>query len=243
LRAWWLYRMLYTPNPLREKLTLFCHNHFATSNGKVQNARYMLGQYELMRRHALGNFRTLLQEMSKDPAMMVWLDIQGSKKKTPNENYARELMELFSLGIGNYTEKDIREAARAFSGWELKGGKPVFNAAEHDDGEKTVLGQKGKWKGEDIVRICLEQKSCPYFIAGKLFKSLVSETVPATPELLEPLASQFKKSDYNFGALVKTVLRSNLFFSEQVYRTRIKSPVDFALGIVRGLEGRIGTIA
>jgi len=185
----------------------------------------------------------LLQEMSKDAAMMVWLDIKNSKKKPPNENYARELMELFSLGIGNYTEKDIREAARAFAGWELQGGKPVFNPAEHDAGEKTVRGQKGKWKGEDIVRICLEQESAPYFIAGKLYKFLVSEAVPATPELLEPLATQLRKSDYDFEALVKTVLHSNLFFSEQAYRSRVKSPVDFALGIVRALEGRVGTVA
>src|SRR5262245_43684027 len=241
--GWWVYRMLHGGHPLREKLTLFWHNHFATSNAKVQNAGYMVGQYELMRRHALGNFAELLQAMSKDPAMMVWLDTVQSKKKTPNENYARELMELFSLGIGHYTEKDIREAARAFSGWELRNAKPVFNPAEHDDDDKTVLGRKGKWKGADIVRICLEQKSAPYFIAGKLYKFLVSETVLATPDLLEPLAAQFRKSDYDFGALVKTVLRSNLFFSEGVYRTRVKSPVDFALGIVRALEGRIGTVA
>src|SRR5258708_3753421 len=120
LRAWWLYRMLYTANPLREKLTLFWHNHFATSNVKVNNAGYMIGQYELMRRHTLGNFRTMLQEISKDPAMMVWLDTSLSKKGMPNENYARELMELFSLGIGAYTEKDVREAARAFTGCEIK---------------------------------------------------------------------------------------------------------------------------
>src|SRR5262249_43468647 len=126
-KAWWLYRMLYGPHPLREKITLFWHNHFATSNAKVNNAGFMLRQYELMRRHALGNFRTLLQEMSKDPAMMVWLDIRDSKKASPNENYARELMELFSLGIGNYTEKDIREAARAFTGWEIHGDEVVFN--------------------------------------------------------------------------------------------------------------------
>jgi uncharacterized protein (DUF1800 family) len=152
-------------------------------------------------------------------------------------------MELFSLGIGNYTEKDIREAARAFTGWEIQGTEPAFNAKQHDDGEKTVLGQTGKWKGEDIVRICLEQKSAPYFLAGKLYRFLVSETVPATPELLEPLGAQFRKSDYDFGALVKTVLRSNLFFSATVYRTRIKAPVDFALGMVRGLEGHLGTTA
>jgi uncharacterized protein (DUF1800 family) len=242
-RAWWLYRMLYTQHPLREKLTLFWHNHFATSNAKVQNAGFMLKQYDLMYRHALGNFRNLLQEMSKDPAMMVWLDIRDSKKDKPNENYARELMELFSLGIGNYTEKDIREAARAFSGWEIEGEEVKFNTAQHDDGSKTVLGQSGNWAAPDIVRICLEQKSAPYFITDKLYRFLISENVPATPELLEPLATQFRKSDYDFGALVKTMLRSNLFFSPMAYRTRIKAPVDFALGIVRALEGRIGTTA
>src|SRR5208282_6036999 len=122
---------------------------------------FMLGQYQLMRRHALGNFRALLQEMSQDPAMMVWLDTSVSKKGMPNENYARELMELFSLGIGNYTEKDIREAARAFTGWSIEEGKARFQEKQHDDGEKTVLGQAGKWQGSDIVRICLEQKAAP----------------------------------------------------------------------------------
>jgi uncharacterized protein (DUF1800 family) len=242
-RAWWLYRMLYSPHPLREKMTLFWHNHFATSNAKVNNAGYMLGQYELMRRHALGNFRPLLQEMSKDPAMMVWLDTSLSKKGMPNENYARELMELFSLGIGHYTEKDIREAAKAFTGWEIKDGKGAFNPKQHDDGEKTVLGKSGKFNGEDIVTICLEQKSAPSFICGKLYRFLISEMNPPEPELLEPLAEQFRKSDYDFGALVKTVLRSNLFFGAAAYRGRIKAPVDFALGIVRGLEGKTGTTA
>jgi hypothetical protein len=242
-RAWWLYRMLYTPHPLREKLTLFWHNHFATSNRKVNNAGYMLGQYALMHRHALGNFRTMLQEMSKDPAMMVWLDTNQSKKGKPNENYARELMELFSLGIGNYTEQDIREAARAFTGWDIRGGTAVFNPAQHDAGEKTLLGKTGAFQGADIVDICLGQEVCPYFIAGKLFRFLVSETSEPSRELLEPLASQFRKSDFSFGQLVETVLRSNLFFSATAYRSRIKGPVDFALGIVRALEGRIGTSA
>ncbi len=243
-RAWWLYRMLYSPHPLREKLTLFWHNHFATSNAKVNNAGFMLGQYELMHRHALGSFRALLQDMSRDPAMMVWLDTAVSKKGMPNENYARELMELFSLGIGHYTEKDIREAARAFTGWEIQpGGHAAFRAGQHDDGVKTVLGQTGKWKGEDIVRICLDQPAGAPFIVRKLYRFLVSETVPPTPDLIEPLAEQFRRSDYNFGKLVETVLRSNLFFSPTVYRTRIKSPVDFALGIVRALEGHLGTVA
>jgi uncharacterized protein (DUF1800 family) len=148
-------------------------------------------------------------------------------------------MELFSLGIGNYTEKDIREAARAFTGWEIKGGKPFFNENRHDDGTKAVLGRTGDWKGEDVVRICLDQDSCPYFICGKLFKFLVSETIPPTRELLTPLAEQLRKSGWDFGALVATVLRSNLFFDPQVYRTKVKSPVEFAVGIIRGLEGEV----
>jgi uncharacterized protein (DUF1800 family) len=242
-RAWWLYRMLYTPHPLLEKLTLFWHNHFATSNAKVNNAGYMLGQYELLKRNALGSVRTLLQEISKDPAMMVWLDTSLSKKGMPNENYARELMELFSLGIGNYTETDIREAARAFTGWEIEDGRAVFYKAKHDDAEKTVLNHKGNWEGADIVRICLEQESAPYFIAGKLYRFLVSETVPSSKELLAPLALELRNSDYDFGRLVRKVLSSNLFFSPVAYRTRVKAPVDFALGIVRGLEGRIGATA
>jgi uncharacterized protein (DUF1800 family) len=240
LAPWWLYRLIKSdPHPLREKMTLFWHNHFATSNAKVKNAGSMLGMYDLMSRHALGNFRDLLQDISKDPAMMVWLDTNQSKKGQPNENYARELMELFSLGIGNYTEKDIREAARAFTGWEIKDGKPFFNENQHDEGMKTVLGRGGDWKGEDIVRICLDQDSCPYFICGKLFKFLVSETIPATRELLTPLAEQFRKSGWDFGALVATVLKSNLFFDPQAYRTKVKSPVEFAVGIVRGLEGEV----
>jgi uncharacterized protein (DUF1800 family) len=246
LPALWLYRMLYSAHPLREKLTLFWHNHFATSNLKVQNTGYMLGQYELMREHALGSFRTLLLEMSRDPAMMVWLDTIQSRRGQPNENYARELMELFSLGITNarrptqrnYTEQDIREAARAFTGWHLENGRAVFRAGDHDDTEKNVLGQRGRWRGDDIVRICLEQEAAPYFICRKLFRFLVSESMAPAPELLEPLAEEFRR-DYNFAALVERVLRSNLFFSAQVYRSKVKQPVDYALGIARGLEGHV----
>src|SRR5205085_7865484 len=161
-------------------------------------------------------------------AMMIWLDTVQSKKGQPNENYARELMELFSLGIGNYTEKDIREAAKAFTGWEIKNGKFFNNEKEHDPSEKTVLGQTGKWKGEDIFRICLEQKAAPRFIVKKLYRFLISESEPPAKELIEPLASQFA-IHYDFGKLVETMLRSNLFFSEQAYRARIKPPVDYVL--------------
>jgi hypothetical protein len=247
LPAAWLYRMLYCMHPLREKTTLFWHNHFATSNRKVQSATYMLGQNNLMRRHALGSFRTLLQEMSHDPAMMVWLDTTLSRRGQPNENYARELMELFSLGIPhprrpdrrNYTEQDIREAARAFTGWALEDGRAVFHATQHDDGEKNVLGERGRFRSSDIVRICLEQEATPYFITRKLFRFLVSESWQPSADLLEPLAREFRESDFNFGGLVEKILRSNLFFSAHAYRARVKSPVDFALGIVRGLEGHL----
>jgi uncharacterized protein (DUF1800 family) len=239
--AWWVYRMLYGPHPLREKLTLFWHNHFATSNAKVRNARFMLGQYQLLQQHALGSFATLLREMSTDRAMMVWLDTRDSKKAMPNENYARELMELFSLGIGNYSEKDVREAARAFTGWQIKAEKAAFDPDQHDAGVKIVLGQKGRWKPDDIVRVCLEQPSAPRFIATKLYRFFVNESVAPAPDLVAPLAKQLKESNYDLGGVVSTILRSNLFFSPEAYRSRVKSPVDFALGIVKALEGKVGT--
>ena len=240
LAAWWLTRMLYSPHPLAEKVTLFWHNHFATSNAKVQNARFMLAQYALLRKHALGGFAKMLEGMSTDQAMLVWLDGRGSKKGIPNENYARELMELFSLGLGHYTEKDIREAARAFTGWEV-GQAPKFTPGDHDAGEKTFLGKRGKSKPDDIVRLCLDQPACPRFLCEKLFRFFVSDTLPATKDLLEPLAVAYKKSNYDTGAIVKTILSSNLFFSDAAYRTKVKSPVDFALGAIKALEGRVGT--
>ena len=242
LRAWWLLRILQTPHPLQERLTLFWHNHFATSNAKVRNLHYMLGQNQLLRRNSLGSFRTMLTEISKDPAMMIWLDTSLNKKGTANENYSRELMELFSLGIGHYTEQDVREGARAFTGWEIKRDKFSFNASEHDDGSKKYLGQEGKFGGEDIVRICLEQDAAAWFITGKLFRFIVSETIAPSRELLEPLAVRFRQSDCNLRELVETMLRSNLFFSPAAYRTQVKSPVDFAVGIVRALEGHVGAI-
>src|SRR5437879_11377787 len=145
LRGWWMYMILYSPHPLREKMTLFWHNHFATSIAKVQNGPLMFRQNCLLREHALGKFEPFLQAMSKDGAMLVWLDSNSNVKGRPNENYARELMELFSLGVGHYTEKDIREAARAFTGWRTNGESLAFDARSHDDGPKTVLGQTGTW--------------------------------------------------------------------------------------------------
>ena len=243
LAAWWLYRMLRSPHPLREKLALFWHNHFATSLVKVQNARQMLGQYQTLHRHALGSFKELLHAVTLDPAMMVWLDAKESKKGKPNENYARELMELFSLGIGHYTEADIREAARAFTGYDVKAGKANFDPKQHDDGTKSVLGRKGKFQGPDIVDVCLEQKACPLFILGKLYRFFISETVAPTEELLAPLAASYRESGFDTAKLVGVMVRSNAFFAKESYRQRVKSPVDFALGIVRALEGNVGPLA
>jgi uncharacterized protein (DUF1800 family) len=223
-------------------MTLFWHSHFATSNAKVQNARYMLGQYHLIRRHALGSFRQLLVEMGRDPAMMVWLDVHQSVRGTPNENYARELMELFSLGIGNYSETDIREAAKAFTGYEIEHGRATFEASKHDTSEKKVLGQVGRFIGEDVARICLDHPACPHFIVRKLYRFLISESDEPSSEVIDPLADFYRASDLDTAKLVSVMLRSNLFFSPMAYRAKIKSPVEFALGIVRALEGTAGPL-
>ena len=242
LSAWWLDRMLKTHHPLREKLTLFWHDHFATSNAKVQNARFMLGQYRLLQTHALGSFAELLTQMGTDPAMLVWLDTNTSTKAAPNENYAREVMELFSLGVGNYTETDIRQAAKAFTGYEIKDGKGTFNRRQHDSGTKSVFDKSGTYTGEDIARLCLDHPACPRFIVRKLYKFLVSDTDTPSADLIDPLAEEYRKSGFDTGKLVSTILRSNLFFSPSAHRAKIKSPVEFAVGTVRTLEGTAGTL-
>jgi uncharacterized protein (DUF1800 family) len=242
LSAWWLDRMLKTRHPLREKLTLFWHGHFATSNARVQNARYMLGQYRLMQAHALGSFAELLVAMGTDPAMLVWLDANTSTKAAPNENYARELMELFALGIGNYTEADIRQAAKAFTGYQIKDGRGALNPRQHDGGQKEVFGKRGAFTGEDVARLCLDHPACPRFVVRKLYRFLVSDTDAPGAELIDPLAEQYRAGGFDTGKLVATILRSNLFFAPAAYRAKIKSPVEFAVGTVRALEGTAGAL-
>jgi hypothetical protein len=235
LAGWWLYCMLYGGHPLREKLTLFWHNHFATSIVKVQDPIQMWRQNCLLRAHALGKFRPFLQAMSKDPAMLVWLDSNSNVKGRPNENYARELMELFSLGVGNYSEKDIREAARAFTGWHTDGKRFTFDARSHDGGPKTVLGQTGAWDGGDVVRIVLEQPAVARFLVRKLYYFLISENAVPPDALLEPLCESFRKSDYDIAGLVKTMLASRHFYSEHAFRQRIKGPVEYVLGALQAV--------
>lgn len=233
LAGWWIYAMLHSGHPLREKLTLMWHNHFATSDEKVNSRTLMVRQNQLIRRHALGKFEPFLQEMSRDPAMLLWLDSNSNVKAHPNENYAREVMELFALGVGNYTETDIREAARAFTGWhtDASAQEYQFNADLHDDGIKTVLGQTGPWNGDDIIRLLLEQPAAGRFLVGKLYRELVSEEPP--PEgIIESLAEQYRSNGYDTGMIVRTILESRLFFSDHAYRKRVKSPVEFVLGAV-----------
>ncbi len=234
LRVWWLYAMTEGGHPLREKLSLFWHNHFATSYAKVRNTKLMYEQNVTIRKHALGKFRPFLLDMSRDTAMLVWLDSNRNVKGAPNENYAREVMELFSLGVGNYTEKDIQEAARALTGWHHDAEVKTFefNRELHDTGEKTVFGKTGKWTGTDVVKLCCDQDACAKFLVSKLYAFLVSET-PPPKALLAPLADQFRKSDYDIAAIAKTMLGSKLFFSEHAYRNRVKWPVECALGAVR----------
>jgi hypothetical protein len=241
LRVWWLYAMIEGGHPLREKLTLFWHNHFATSYAKVRSTKLMYEQNVLLRKHALGRFRPFLLDMSKDTAMLVWLDSNRNVKGAPNENYAREVMELFSLGVGNYTEKDIREAARALTGWHHDAEVATFEnqPALHDDGEKTIFGQTGKWAGTDVVRLCCDHKACAKFLVGKLYNYLVSETKPPE-QLLEPLADRFRQSDYDIASLVSVMLASRLFFSQHAYRKRVKWPAEYVVEAVRGVvPGRV----
>jgi uncharacterized protein (DUF1800 family) len=250
LEGWWLHRMILTPHPLREKLTLFWHNHFATSIAKVRLPALMRDQNLLLRRHALGQFGPLVQAVSKDPAMLVWLDSNSNVRGRPNENYARELMELFCLGVGNYTEADVREAARAFTGWHTnvtvegnfnQSTKPafVFHRSLHDDGEKTVLGKTGKWDGGDVVRIILDRPACARFIVRKLYRHFVSEAATPPDRLIEPLAERLRKSDYDIGAGLKVMLRSRHFFSAFALRQRVKGPVEYTVGLLRGLEAEM----
>jgi hypothetical protein len=233
LRAWWLYVMLNSGHPLREKMTLFWHNHFVSSFDKVRSTKLMLQQNKLLRQHALGAFGPFLLDVSKDGAMLMYLDSNSNVKGKPNENYARELMELFSLGVGNYTEKDVKEAARAFTGWHTDGDGFDFSPALHDDGDKTVLGTSGKLDGGDVCAILLKQPACARFLARKLYRNLISEAQEPPDALLEPLAEQLRKTDYDLAALLKTMLSSRHFFSGHAYRQRIKSPVELVLGAAR----------
>jgi uncharacterized protein (DUF1800 family) len=236
LQGAWLYRMIFTPYPLRERMTLFWHNHFATSNAKVNNTGLMQRQCDNLRRDALGKFPPMLRDMAKDAAMLQWLDCTANRKAHPNENYAREVMELFTLGRGHYSEKDIQEAARAFTGTFVQNDQYKAVPSQHDNGDKTVLGKTGRFGGDDVAAILLEQPACAEFLARKLYRHFLSEVDTPSPDLIAPLAAALRKSDYDIKATVGLILKSRLFHDPAMRRKRVKSPVEFAIGTARALE-------
>lgn len=233
LQTWWLERMIATPAPLQEKMTLFWHGHFTSALfQKGISPQEMLAQNQLYRANALGNIHKLTLAVSQNPAMLKYLDNRASVKAHPNENYARELMELFTLGHGNYTEQDVRESARAFTGWgvrgPLQGGGYVFNARQHDDGTKTFLGRTGNFNGNDIVDIIFEQTAASRWFATKLLEYYVYRS--PEPELVDATATLIKKNNFEMLPVVSTLLRSNVFYSARAYRALVKSPVEYVVG-------------
>jgi uncharacterized protein (DUF1800 family) len=239
--GWWAAKMLITRRPLQEKMTLFWHNHFATSGDKVVNSTMMIAQNEKLRAFATSKFKTLLLEVSRDPAMLVWLDGQDNIKGRANENFARELFELFTLGVGHYEEKDIQEAARAFTGWSFVRGKGsryaraeyLFKPALHDSGLKTVLGKSGNLTGEDVIDHVCSLPRTAEFIVQKLWNWFVyPHPQPAT---LKPFIDGFIKSDLDIKVLLRQIMTSEEFYSERSIRMVVKNPVDFCLTTLRAM--------
>jgi uncharacterized protein (DUF1800 family) len=233
LKAWWMYRMLFGPDPLGERLVLLWHNHFATSAAKV--GATVRRQNELFREFARAPFSQMLPRVVHDPALLLWLDAQANRKGHPNENLARELMELFTLGIGHYTETDVKEAARALTGWTVVKDHFQEDAAQHDTGEKTILGRKGAWKGDDLLRILLDRPATAERLAARLWELFFGEgAITAGP--VHALAAGLRERDLDIGWAVETVLRSELFFAETNRETRILGPVEYVVGAARALE-------
>jgi len=238
LRAWWALRMTHTTRTVRSRMALLWHDHFATSNAKVRSPRLMLQQLRVFERHALGRFGDLLLAVARDPAMIVWLDGNENVNGRPNENFARELFELFALGLGAYTERDIKEAARAFTGWHQRNGRFRFARHLHDEGVKKVFGRTGPLDGDDVVRLTLEQPACARFVARRLIEEFVCPQPPE--ELVAPLAERLRRTDYDLDDAVRTLLTSEAMFDPRWRSSRIKSPVEFAVGVVRSLEISVG---
>jgi hypothetical protein len=233
--GWWLDRMLQTPNPLIERMVYFWHNHFTSAIDGPVTPTLMVAQNDLYRQNALGNYAQFTHAVSRDPAMLYYLNGNQNRKQHPNENYARELMELFTLGVGNYTEQDVRESARSFTGWTVARDTQAAAFVErlHDDGSKTFLGHTGDFDGDDIVDIIMQQPATAEFMATKFLRNFVYDD--PEPELVDALAKRFRGGGYDVGALMGTILRSNVFYSDRAYRSLIKSPVELVVGTLRTL--------
>ena len=233
IAAWWADRMVSTDRPLQEKMALFWHGHFATGADKVRDYRKMLVQLELFHQKGTGNFRELLIAVAQDPAMLVFLDAGQNVKGAPNENFGREVMELFTMGVGNYSEHDIREAARAFTGWTNDDLRFKLDEAKHDTGEKEFLGRRGNFDGVDILNIILDQKVTANFMAGKIYRYFARDDL--SPVLQERLGAVLRENDYELRPLLRTIFLSRDFYSEPSVGTRIKGPVDLIVSMCREL--------
>jgi hypothetical protein len=236
LRVWWLNRLRYTCAPLREKMTLFWHSHFATSNQKVNFPWLMMSQNSLLRRNALGDFPAILKEISRDPAMIRWLDLEQSRREHPNENFAREVMELFSLGEGHYSEKDIQEASRAFTGYRVnqENGAFRFLPREYDSSEKTFFCRTGPFTGDQIIDMICERPECARFLARKLWTFFV--TTDPSRENISELAVLLQSNHYRIAPTLSTLFQSAVFYSPRVIAHQIKGPVQWMIQTTRMLE-------
>lgn len=236
LRGWWIGEMVATDAPLVERMTLFWHNHFVSSQQKVRAAQRIFAQNQLFRQHALGNFGALLHAIVRDPAMAIYLDATSNRKDRPNENFAREVMELFTLGEGHYTEADIREAARAFTGWvvEAESGQLVFARPRHDAGVKTVLGATGAFDADQVLDVLLAQPAAAEFIVKKLWRELVSLEPDATA--VKPIAAAFRSSGYELRVALRELLLGDAFWALPTRGALIKSPVDLVVGTMRQFQ-------
>ncbi len=235
LKAWWVYRMLLGPDPLGERLTLLWHGHFATSNLKVANLGAMKRQNDSLRALARAPFGALLERLIHDPALLVWLDAPANRRGHPNENLARELMELFTLGIGHYSENDVREAARALTGCTIKDGTFRHAEADHDSGEKTIIQRKGRWTGDDLIKLLLDSPATARRLAWRLCTMLMGERA-CDDAAADALASGLKERDLDIGWGIATILRSRAFFAEANLGSRVIGPVEFVVGAARALE-------
>ncbi|HUS91347.1 MAG TPA: DUF1800 family protein [Phycisphaerae bacterium] len=240
LRAWWLRRMIETPHPLLEKMTLFWHDFFAAGAARVPDASLLRRHVQRLRAGALGDFRTLVAGTARDLAVLLSLGAEANRKARPNEHFARQLLHRYTVGPGACSDSDLRDAARAMTGWFVLRMELRYFQREHDDGEKTVLGKTGKLNAEDVVSLAAGHPATARNVVRRLYRWFVSEADEPDDDLLAPLARSFAE-DFDVARLVGTMLRSNLFFSPAAIRRRIKRPVEFAVGIIRPLEARAPT--
>lgn len=250
MQRWWLTRLIETPKPLEEKMTLFWHGLFATNYRTIENSYHMFQQNQLFRKHSLGSYAELLRGIIRDPAMLAYLNNNQSKKDKPNENLAREIMELFSLGVGNYTERDIKEGARALTGYTFEDDGFVFEKKNHDTGVKTILSNTGPLDGDGFVKAILAQSACPKYITRRLYSYFVSDVPPderggdkempsAQRKVLQQLAYAFGESRYQLKPLLRKLFLSEHFYEARFMNDQIKSPVMLAVGAVRSLNAPV----